>query len=101
MLTYYPEPRDAHEKCVITSQPAKYRDPDTGLPFRDAYAYKEIQKLKRGDYKWSKLLGAYVGLGTYHARGVPERFRGVVVAAPTVAAAAAAPQVKEKVSPTK
>ncbi len=69
------EPKNAHESCVITSLPAKYRDPDTGLPFHDAYAYKEIQKLKRGEYKWSKLLGVYVGMGTYVARGVPERFR--------------------------
>jgi vacuolar protein sorting-associated protein 72 len=77
-LTICTEPKDAQVKCVITSQPARYRDPDTGLPYYDVYAYKEIQKLKRGDYKWSKLLGAYVGLGTYHARGVPERFRGAL-----------------------
>jgi vacuolar protein sorting-associated protein 72 len=30
--------------------------------------------LKRGEYKWSKLVGAYVGQGTYAARGVPPRF---------------------------
>jgi vacuolar protein sorting-associated protein 72 len=38
------------------------------------YAYKEIQKLKRGEYKWSALVGAYVGPGTFAARGVPGRF---------------------------
>lgn len=38
------------------------------------YAYKEIQKLKRAEYKWSALVGAYVGLGDYAARGVPARF---------------------------
>lgn len=68
----------AQELCAITSLPARYRDPDTGLAYRDARAYQEIQKLKRGEYKWSKLLGAYVGLGTYHAKGVPEKFRGAL-----------------------
>jgi vacuolar protein sorting-associated protein 72 len=28
----------------------------------------------RGDYKWSSLLGAWVGRGDYAARGVPEGF---------------------------
>lgn len=27
-----------------------------------------------GEYRWSKLLGAWVGSGSYAARGVPERF---------------------------
>ena len=62
------------ELCAITSYPAKYRDPSTGLPYCNAYAYKEIQKLKNGEYRWSKLVGAYVGQGTYAARGVPPRF---------------------------
>lgn len=60
--------------CVITNHPAKYRDPKTGLPYYNSYAYKEIQRLHRGDYKWSQLLGAWVGSGTFAARGVPERF---------------------------
>ncbi|TVY26964.1 Vacuolar protein sorting-associated protein 72-like protein [Lachnellula hyalina] len=62
------------ELCAITSYPAKYRDPATGLPYCSAFAYKEIQRLQKGDYKWSKLVGAYVGSGTYAARGVPARF---------------------------
>ncbi|OLN85806.1 Vacuolar protein sorting-associated protein 72-like protein [Colletotrichum chlorophyti] len=60
--------------CVITAHPARYRDPETGLPYYNAYAYKEIQRLRRGEYKWSSLLGAWVGSSTYAARGVPERF---------------------------
>jgi vacuolar protein sorting-associated protein 72 len=28
----------------------------------------------RGDYKWSRLVGAWVGRGDYAARGVPEWF---------------------------
>ncbi|KAF5023358.1 hypothetical protein F66182_4596 [Fusarium sp. NRRL 66182] len=60
--------------CVITHHPARYRDPRTGLPYSNAYAYREIQRLTRGEYRWSQLLGAWVGSGTYAARGVPERF---------------------------
>jgi vacuolar protein sorting-associated protein 72 len=59
---------------VITNHPAKYRDPKTGLPYHNSYAYKEIQRLHRGDYKWSQLIGAWVGSGTFAAKGVPERF---------------------------
>ncbi|KAL1857393.1 hypothetical protein VTK73DRAFT_8100 [Phialemonium thermophilum] len=63
-----------HPLCVITSHPARYRDPKTGLPYSNGYAYKEIQRLTRGDYRWSCLIGAWVGSGTLAARGVPERF---------------------------
>ncbi|GKT48004.1 uncharacterized protein ColSpa_08185 [Colletotrichum spaethianum] len=66
-----PAPRPV---CVITAHPARYRDPETGLPYFNAYAYREIQRLRRGEYKWSSLLGAWVGTCTYAARGVPERF---------------------------
>jgi vacuolar protein sorting-associated protein 72 len=60
--------------CVITNHPARYRDPKTGLPFYNAFAYREIQRLRRGDYKWSSLLGAWTGSAAYAARGVPEGF---------------------------
>ncbi|KAK1751815.1 YL1 nuclear protein-domain-containing protein [Echria macrotheca] len=68
-------PKQSHPPhCVITNHIAKYKDPKTGLPYHNSYAYKEIQRVHRGDYKWSRLLGAYVGSGTFAARGVPERF---------------------------
>ncbi|KAK0101270.1 hypothetical protein ONS95_006449 [Cadophora gregata] len=70
-----PRSKHSHEVCVITGHPARYRDPNTGLPYYNSYAYKEIQKLKKSEYKWSRLVGAYVGTATYSARGVPERFR--------------------------
>ena len=38
------------------------------------YAFREIRKLERGDYKWSKVLGAWVGTVASAAMGVPERF---------------------------
>lgn len=59
---------------MITHQPARYRDPDTGLPFFNRFAYEEIQRLKRGDYRFSQLLGAWAGSGVWAAAGVPERF---------------------------
>lgn len=62
------------EPCVITLQPARYRDPSTGLAYLDSNAYKEIQRLKAGGCQWSTLLGCYVGPVDGVARGVPERF---------------------------
>jgi vacuolar protein sorting-associated protein 72 len=73
MLTIFAEP--AHPPlCVITNHPAKYRDPKTGLPYYNSYAYREIRRVYRGDYKWSRLLGAWVGRGDYAASGVPDWF---------------------------
>ncbi|KAI9783614.1 MAG: hypothetical protein M1816_001320 [Peltula sp. TS41687] len=65
------------EPCVITLQPARYRDPSTGLAYLDSNAYKEIQRLKAGGCQWSTLLGCYVGPVDGVARGVPERFFAV------------------------
>jgi vacuolar protein sorting-associated protein 72 len=62
------------ELCAITAQPARFRDPQTGLAYSDSYAYKEIQRLQAGSYRWSTLLGCYVGPVTSGARGVPGRF---------------------------
>jgi hypothetical protein len=30
--------------CVITGHPARYKDPQTGLPFEGPEAYKELQR---------------------------------------------------------
>lgn len=60
--------------CVITNHPARYRDPKTGLPFYNTYAFKEIQKLMEGDFKFSQLTGTWVGRGDDAATGVPARF---------------------------
>ena len=60
--------------CAITSQPARFRDPKTGLAYANTYAYKEIQRLHGGGSRWSNLLDCYVGSATLVARGVPERF---------------------------
>ena len=63
------------EQCAITGQPAKFRDPKTGLPYANAYAYKEMQRLANGGSRWSNLLECYVGASNTAARGVPDRFR--------------------------
>ncbi|KAK8089383.1 hypothetical protein PG997_004344 [Apiospora hydei] len=69
-------------RCVITNHLARYRDPETGLPYYNSYAYKQIQKLKHGDYKWSQLVGAWVGSGSLAATGVPARFLDPTAPAP-------------------
>ncbi|KAI2630938.1 YL1-domain-containing protein [Hypoxylon sp. NC1633] len=61
-------------RCVITNHPARYKDPKTGLPYYNAYAFREIRRLWHGEYKWSSLLGAWVGSGSLAASGVPARF---------------------------
>ncbi|KAF3063792.1 hypothetical protein GL218_01448 [Daldinia childiae] len=61
-------------RCIITNHPARYKDPKTGLPYYNAYAFREIQKLWRGEYRWSRLAGAWMGNGSYAATGVPARF---------------------------
>ncbi|KAJ2980246.1 hypothetical protein NUW58_g6996 [Xylaria curta] len=61
-------------RCVITNHPARYRDPKTGLPYYNAYAFKQIRKLYSGEYQWSSLIGAWTGSGTSAAIGVPARF---------------------------
>ncbi|KAH8711534.1 Vacuolar protein sorting-associated protein 72 [Beauveria bassiana] len=60
--------------CPITCNTARYRDPQTNLHFYSAAAFKELQRVQSGEYRWSRLLGAWVGSGTCAARGVPERF---------------------------
>ncbi|KAI9737046.1 MAG: hypothetical protein M1834_000636 [Cirrosporium novae-zelandiae] len=67
-------PKPPQELCVITSQPARFRDPTTGLPYLNGYAYQEIQRLLRGGSRWSKALGCFVGPMNVAARGVPARF---------------------------
>ena len=43
-------PKPADESiCVITGRAAKYKDPDTGLPYADVNAYQELQvQLRQG-----------------------------------------------------
>ncbi|KAL6695155.1 YL1 nuclear domain-containing protein [Trichoderma pleuroticola] len=62
------------QNCVITNLPARYRDPETGLPYHNVAAYRELQRIKRGELSWSAILNAWVGSEKVAARGVPARF---------------------------
>ncbi|KKO98223.1 hypothetical protein THAR02_09669 [Trichoderma harzianum] len=62
------------QNCVITNLPARYRDPDTGLPYHNVAAYRELQRIKHGELSWSAILNAWVGSEKVAARGVPPRF---------------------------
>ena len=62
--------------CPISHQPARFRDPATGMPFASLHAYREMRRLLHGHIRWSCLLDAYVGQAGVAARGVPEGFLG-------------------------
>ncbi|KAF2481352.1 YL1 nuclear protein-domain-containing protein [Neohortaea acidophila] len=76
-------PAPSKHRCALTSWPAKFRDPKTGLAYADMHQYKAIQRILAGGCQWSGFLGCWVGssyglLGR-PAKGVPEGFVGVGV----------------------
>ncbi|KAI1353147.1 YL1 nuclear protein-domain-containing protein [Xylaria sp. FL0043] len=83
-------------RCVITNHPARYRDPKTGLPYYNAYAFKQIRKLYSGEYNWSSLIGAWMGRETSAATGVPARFLDPDAPMPPKEQASVDPPVKEE-----
>lgn len=79
-LIFYFPPAPEKERCALTSWPAKYRDPTTGLPYADLSTGRMLRRLLDGGCLWSGFLGAWVGpsygkVGRA-ARGVPEGFSG-------------------------
>lgn len=72
-------PPPAKAICVISSKPARFRDPKTEMAYRDIGAYKALQSVIAGRTAWSGLLGAWSGIvgdgpmGRV-AKGVPECF---------------------------
>ena len=68
--------RPAPELCAITSLPARYRDPSTGMLYANSAAYQKLQDIKKHRFTWSSMLGGYVGTTGVAARGVPEGFSG-------------------------
>ncbi|KAI0840613.1 YL1-domain-containing protein [Hypoxylon sp. FL0890] len=88
-------------RCVITNHPARYRDPKTGLPYYNAYAFKEIQKLWHGEYKWSRLVGAWTGSGSFAASGVPDRFLDPDAPGPPKETDVAEPSKEDALEPAK
>jgi vacuolar protein sorting-associated protein 72 len=73
------------EVCAVTNLVARYRDPGTGIAYRDARAYGVLRGIVGGGFVWSGSLGCYVGarpsgingkgLGSMQpVVGVPKRF---------------------------
>jgi vacuolar protein sorting-associated protein 72 len=74
--------------CAVTNAIARYRDPETGIAYRDARAFGVLRGVVGGGFVWSGDLGCYVGgrakplesmggkgfLGMPPAKGVPKRF---------------------------
>lgn len=57
--------------CPITGQVAKYRDPDTNVPYATIEAYKTIKACLKHQMKWSSTHGIYLG-HLPSAKGVPD-----------------------------
>lgn len=71
------------ELCPITSLPAKYRDPTTGIAYANSYAYRKLKELRDYKFIWSSMLGCYVGKVGVVARGVPDGFLSAVAGSTT------------------
>lgn len=71
------------ELCPVTSRPARYRDPTTGIPYANSYAYQKLKELKENKFIWSSMLGCYVSIAGAVARGVPDGFLSDVPAPTT------------------
>ncbi|KAF2448251.1 YL1-domain-containing protein, partial [Karstenula rhodostoma CBS 690.94] len=75
------------ELCAVSNKEAKYRDPETGIAYRDSRAFGVLRGVVGGGFVWCGELGCYVGgrakpmesrgkgfLGMAPAAGVPKRF---------------------------
>ena len=69
--------KQAGELCAITGLPAKYRDPNTGVAYANKAAFKKLKEIRSHGYRWSSMLGCYVGKVGHVARGVPDGFLGL------------------------
>lgn len=75
---FLPE-RPAKASCCITAKEAKFKDPKTGLGYRDLAAFKSLQRVIAGGCAWSVEEESWVGIvgdggmGRV-AQGVPEGF---------------------------
>ncbi|KAL1305945.1 hypothetical protein AAFC00_004086 [Neodothiora populina] len=84
--------RPAKATCCITAKEAKFRDPKTGMGYRDLAAFKSLQRAVAGGCSWSVDEGVWMGIvgdgrmGRV-AQGVPEGFwRGVLPSPPPTVA---------------
>jgi vacuolar protein sorting-associated protein 72 len=94
--------RPKKELCAVTNQDAKYRDPGTGIAYRDSKAFGVLRGVVGGGFVWCGEAGCFVGgrakpmvgmgkgyLGMPPVRGVPERFLEMQRVVPRTGAAAA------------
>jgi vacuolar protein sorting-associated protein 72 len=60
--------------CPITSKVAHYKDPITGVPYADPYAFRILRDCLNHNIVWSEVCNAFVTLPgqTRGAKGVPE-----------------------------
>ncbi|KAF1357678.1 YL1-domain-containing protein, partial [Lizonia empirigonia] len=53
--------RPTKHLCAVTNAVARYRDPETGIAYRDARAFGVLRGVVGGGFVWSGDLGCYVG----------------------------------------
>ncbi|KAJ4298254.1 hypothetical protein N0V90_006153 [Kalmusia sp. IMI 367209] len=89
--------RPKKELCAVSNKEARYRDPETGIAYRDSRAFGVLRGVVGGGFVWCGELGCYVGgrakpmqsrgkgfLGMAPAAGVPKRFLEMEKKAPAV-----------------
>jgi vacuolar protein sorting-associated protein 72 len=57
--------------CPVSGEIAKYRDPQTNVPYANIHAYELIKSCLHHDMKWSSSSGLYLGQ-LPSAKGVPD-----------------------------
>ncbi|KAF1997100.1 YL1-domain-containing protein [Amniculicola lignicola CBS 123094] len=93
--------RGKKELCAVSNAIARYRDPETGIAYRDARAFGVLRGVVGGGFRWSGGLGCYVGgraeggSGTGSAGGVKVETASAGLSAPaSVPAASSLPTSK-------
>ncbi|KAI9478688.1 MAG: YL1 nuclear protein-domain-containing protein [Benjaminiella poitrasii] len=75
-LTKVPKPNKP-TLCLVTGNPAKYRDPRTNVPYATLEAYNTIQACLHHKTKWSSAHGLYLG-DLPSATGVPDEWQSMI-----------------------
>ena len=96
-----PRPRTPETpRCVVSGAAAKYRDPATGLPFRDAAAFRELRRRRDAGERYvggndtkdtEDTEEPEIGAGGVAASAGPGGFPGTPVEAPALGASASLP----------
>ncbi len=48
------------QTCPLTGLPAPYRDPRSGTPYANKWAYDQLTKVLMHEFEWNPALGCYV-----------------------------------------